>query len=59
MIGDAKYTFVIESYLTGKDTDVYKAVEALKVGDEINITGFVYWYNGIQPHVVAIEKVAK
>ena len=59
MIGDAKYTFVIESYLTGKDTDVYKAAEALKVGDEINITGFVYWYNGIQPHVVAIEKVAK
>ena len=40
------YEFCVEFYLCGKDTDVYKAVEALKVGDVIDLTGFLYWYNG-------------
>ena len=37
------YNFCVESYLTDKDTDVYKAVEALKAGDVVNVEGFVYW----------------
>ena len=57
-IDGEKYTFVIESYLTGKDTDVYKAAEALKVGQVVDLTGYVYWYNGIQPHIINIS-VAK
>ena len=28
-----------------KDTDVYKAVENLKVGDTIDCDGYLYWYN--------------
>ena len=40
------YNFCVEFYLTGKDTDVYKAVEALNVGDVIDLEGFLYWYNG-------------
>ena len=40
------YTFTVESYLCGQDTDVYKAVEGLKVGDVIDLEGFLYWYNG-------------
>jgi hypothetical protein len=40
------YEFCVESYLRGKDTDVYKAVEGLKVGDVVDIEGFLYWYNG-------------
>lgn len=40
------YDFCVEFYLTGKDTDVYKAVEGLNVGDVIDLEGFLYWYNG-------------
>ena len=45
------YTFTVESYLRGADTDVYKAVEALKVGDIVDLEGFLYWYNGANPHI--------
>ncbi len=45
------YTFVVESYLRGADTDTYKAVEAFKVGDVVDVTGFMYWYEGPQVHV--------
>ena len=45
----------IESYLTGSSTDVYKAVEALKVGDTVDVEGFLYWYNGANPHITKVE----
>ena len=48
------YTFVIEYYLTGADTDAYKAVQALKVGDKIDMEGFLYWYEGVQPHITSV-----
>ena len=48
------YTFTVESYLCGKDTDVYKAVENLKVGDTIDCDGYLYWYNGVNPHITNI-----
>lgn len=48
--------FCVEFYLTGKDTDVYKAVEGLQVGDVIDIEGFLYWYEGANPHVVKVTK---
>ena len=48
------YTFVIEYYLTGADTDAYKAVQALKVGDKIDLEGFLYWYEGVQPHITSV-----
>ena len=53
-VGENTYTFVIESYLTGKDTDVYKAAQALKVGDVIDMEGYLYWYEGVQPHIISI-----
>lgn len=53
-IGGATYTFVIESYLCDKTTDVYKAVQALKVGDVIDMEGFLYWYDGAQPHITSV-----
>ena len=46
--------FCVEFYLTGKDTDVYKAVEGLKVGDTVDVTCFMYWYNGPNPHVISV-----
>ncbi len=38
------HEYCVEFYLTGADTDVYKAVENLKVGDVIDLEGFLYWY---------------
>ena len=51
----AEYTFTVESYLCDKDTDVYKAVEALKVGDVIDMQGFLYWYEGPNPHITEVK----
>ena len=48
------YTLTVESYLCGADTDVYKAVEGLKVGDTIDLEGFLYWYNGANPHITGV-----
>lgn len=48
------YTFTVESYLRGQDTDVYKAVKELKVGDQVDLEGFLYWYEGPNPHITSI-----
>ena len=48
------YSFTVESYLCGQDTDVYKAVEALKVGDKLDMEGFLYWYEGVNPHITKV-----
>ncbi len=53
--GDNTYTFTVESYLTGKDTDVYKAVEALSIGEALDMEGFLYWYEGVNPHITKVE----
>ncbi len=50
----ADYDFCVEVYLTGTDTDVYKAVQALKEGDVIDVTGFLYWYDGPNPHITKV-----
>ena len=52
------YTFTVESYLCGPGTDVYEAVKALKVGDVIDMEGFLYWYEGVNPHITAITPAA-
>lgn len=54
--GTNVYTVCIESYLCNKDSDVYKAAEALKDGDKIDVEGFLYWYEGAQPHITKIIK---
>ena len=50
------YTFTVESYLCGPDTDVYKAVKELKVGDKVDMEGFAYWYEGLNPHITSVKK---
>ena len=50
------YNFVVETDVSNKDSDAYKAVEALKVGDKIDLEGFMYWYNGAQMQVTACKK---
>ncbi|MBR3691452.1 MAG: hypothetical protein IKL89_01970, partial [Clostridia bacterium] len=51
----ASYSFCVECYLTGPDTDVYKAVGELKTGDVVDVEGFVYWYEGINTHITAVS----
>ena len=48
------YDFCVERYLTGPDSDLYKTVEALKVGDVVDVEGFLYWYNGMNPHITKV-----
>ncbi len=50
------YTFTVESYLCDNTTEVYKAVESLKVGDVIDMEGFLYWYKGVNPHITSVTK---
>ena len=40
------FSFVVESYLCDSESEVYKAVEALEVGQTIDCEGFLYWYEG-------------
>lgn len=49
------YDFCVEYYLTNDETDVYKAVEALKAGDVIDVEGFLYWYEGVNTHITAVS----
>ena len=55
-IGEQTYTFTVNAYMigTGADSEVYKAVEALQIGDTINLEGFLYFYDGAQTHVTAV-----
>ena len=52
----ASYSFCVEVYLTGTSTDVYTTVGTLAVGDVVDVEGFVYWYEGVNPHITAIAK---
>ena len=49
------YTFTVESYLCDAESEVYKAVEALNPGDVIDMEGFLYWYEGANPHIVSVK----
>ena len=53
-IGEGVYDFCVEFYLRGKDTDVYKAVEGLKIGDTVDIDAYLYWYEGPNAHVIGV-----
>ena len=48
------YTFTVESYLCDNTTEVYSAVKALNIGDKIDMEGFLYWYEGVNPHITSV-----
>ncbi|MGN0297735.1 MAG: hypothetical protein ACI4C1_00880 [Lachnospiraceae bacterium] len=50
------YTFTVESYLCDNTTDVYAAVKELQIGDVIDMEGFLYWYEGVNPHITSVTK---
>ena len=51
------YTFTIESYLCDSTTEVYAAVKALEIGQTIDMEGFLYWYEGVNPHITSVTVV--
>ena len=50
------YTFTVESYLCDNTTDVYAAVKDLQIGDVIDMEGFLYWYEGVNPHITSVTE---
>lgn len=48
------YNMCVESYLTGDGTAVYDSVETLAIGDTIDLEGFLYWYDGVNPHITGV-----
>lgn len=48
------YTFTVESYLCDNSTEVYQAVKNLKVGDTVDMEGYLYWYEGVNPHITSV-----
>jgi hypothetical protein len=57
-VNGATYSFTVESYLRGAGTEVYEAVKQLKVGDKIDLAGFLYWYEGPNPHIISVSPAA-
>ena len=53
-LGGASYSFCVEVYLTNTSSDVYTTVGTLNVGDVVDVEGFVYWYDGVNPHITSI-----
>ena len=48
------YTFTVESYLCDSSTEVYNTVKNLKIGDTVDMEGFLYWYEGVNPHITSV-----
>jgi len=55
-MGEQVFTFTVNAYMTGTNagSELYTAVENLKIGDKVDLEGFLYWYEGPQPHINAV-----
>jgi len=48
------YTFTVESDECAEGSDPYTMVTQLKIGDVVDLEGFLYWYNGANPHITKV-----
>lgn len=48
--------FIVRRYLTGPDSEIFQAVEALQAGDVIDLVTFLYWYEGPQARIIELNK---
>ena len=55
--GENTYSFCVERYLTGPETEVYQFVGALEVGNIVELEGFLYWYEGPNTHITYISVI--
>lgn len=52
--GDNEYYFCLEYYLNGSDAEFYDLVGNLEVGQTVDVEGFLYWYEGANPHITKV-----
>ena len=53
----ATYTLTVETDEFPAGSEVYETAKTLQIGDVIDLEGFLYWYEGPQPHVSKITVV--
>ena len=53
--GGESYTFLVKAQLCGIDSDAYRTVQNLHVGDIVDLEGILCWYNGPQPLLTSIS----
>ncbi|MCQ2519627.1 MAG: hypothetical protein MJ107_03745 [Lachnospiraceae bacterium] len=46
--------FCLEYYLNGSDAEFYDLVGNLEVGAVVDVEGFLYWYEGANPHLTKV-----
>lgn len=56
---NADMTFVIKTGMYDCNSELFQFVETLESGDLVDIEAFMYWYEGPQPYINAIAKVAE
>ena len=49
-----EYYFCLEYYLNGSDADFYDLVGNLEVGSTVDVEGYLYWYEGPNPHLTKV-----
>ncbi|MBR6307514.1 MAG: hypothetical protein IKR39_02805 [Lachnospiraceae bacterium] len=50
----ANYDFCLEYYLNGSDEAFYNLVGGLQAGQTVDVEGFLYWYEGLNPHITKV-----
>ena len=48
------YDFCLEYYLNGSDEEFYDLVGGLEAGQTVDVEGFLYWYEGPNPHITKV-----
>jgi len=48
------YEFCLEYYLNGSDEEFYNLVSGLEAGQTVDVEGFLYWYEGANPHITKV-----
>ena len=54
---DVPYTFTVESSLSDPNSEVYQTVKNLEVGQTVDLEGYLYWYQGPNPHITSVTVV--
>ncbi len=50
----SNYEFCLEYYLNGSDEEFYNLVGGLEAGQTVDVEGFLYWYEGANPHITKV-----
>jgi hypothetical protein len=48
------YDFCLEYYLNGSDEEFYNLVGGLTAGQTVDVEGYLYWYEGLNPHITKV-----